>query len=101
MRKSLKVDDARLEGITRAPFTASKKLYVAGKKYPSLRVPLREISLEDTKHADGKVTYHGHLKDGSIVVSVGDHVQCGQKIGESASSGNSSGSATGVSASPA
>jgi hypothetical protein len=43
------------------------------------------------QHADGKTTYHAHLKDGSIAVSVGDHVSCGQKVGESASSGNSSG----------
>ncbi len=35
--------------ITRAPFPASKKIYVEGKIHQDIRVPMREISLTDTK----------------------------------------------------
>lgn len=43
------------------------------------------------QHADGKWTYYAHQKNGSIVVSVGQQVKCGDKLGLSATSGNSSG----------
>ncbi len=43
------------------------------------------------EHADGKVTYYGHLKKFSITVAVGDAVTCGQKLGQVGSSGNSTG----------
>jgi murein DD-endopeptidase MepM/ murein hydrolase activator NlpD len=43
------------------------------------------------EHADGKVTYYGHLKKYSITVSVGDTVTCGQKLGQVGSSGHSTG----------
>ncbi len=43
------------------------------------------------QHADGKLTYYAHLKNGSIAVSNGQSVSCGQKLGESASSGCSTG----------
>jgi murein DD-endopeptidase MepM/ murein hydrolase activator NlpD len=43
------------------------------------------------EHADGKVTYYGHLKKFSIVVANGDAVTCGQKLGQVGSSGNSTG----------
>lgn len=43
------------------------------------------------EHADGKVTYYGHLKKFSITVAVGDTVTCGQKLGQVGSSGNSTG----------
>lgn len=43
------------------------------------------------EHADGKVTYYGHLKKFSITVAVGDTVACGQKLGQVGSSGYSTG----------
>lgn len=43
------------------------------------------------EHADGKVTYYGHMKQWSIIVSAGDAVVCGQKLGEVGSSGYSTG----------
>lgn len=42
-------------------------------------------------HADGKQTYYAHMKNGSLAVSQGQQVNCGDKLGESASSGNSTG----------
>ncbi|MCC6645256.1 MAG: M23 family metallopeptidase, partial [Polyangiaceae bacterium] len=42
-------------------------------------------------HSDGRATYYGHMKNGSIVVSQGATVKCGQKLGQSASSGSSTG----------
>src|ERR1700739_526048 len=56
MRQSLHVDGARLEGITRTPFPASKKHYEPGRRFPELRVPFRDVALTDTRHADGRVT---------------------------------------------
>jgi uncharacterized protein (TIGR03382 family) len=43
------------------------------------------------QHADGKVTYYGHLKKFSLTVALGDTVTCGQKLGEVGSSGYSTG----------
>jgi phosphomethylpyrimidine synthase len=37
------IDDARLDAITRQPLAGSRKVYVAGLRYPYLRVPMREI----------------------------------------------------------
>jgi murein DD-endopeptidase MepM/ murein hydrolase activator NlpD len=42
-------------------------------------------------HADGKSTIYAHLKQGSLLVGVGQTVSCGQKLGEMGSSGRSSG----------
>lgn len=42
-------------------------------------------------HADGKRTYYGHMMEGSVQVSVGDLVTCGQRLGKVASSGSSTG----------
>jgi hypothetical protein len=50
---------------------------------PSNRVRLR--------HSDGQITYYLHMKKWSIVVKKGQKVKCGQKIGEVASSGRSTG----------
>jgi|GEM_PF-1372739 len=50
---------------------------------PSNRVLLR--------HKDGQYTYYLHMKKWSIVVKKGQNVKCGQKIGEVASSGQSTG----------
>ncbi|NRD55044.1 phosphomethylpyrimidine synthase ThiC [Corallococcus exiguus] len=51
--KSLKVDGKVLEGISRGPLPASRKVYVPGSLHPDLRVPLREIAQTPTRH-------HGH-----------------------------------------
>lgn len=42
-------------------------------------------------HADGKETVYAHLKQWSLLVSTGDFVDCGTKIGEMGSSGYSTG----------
>ncbi|ADO72470.1 phosphomethylpyrimidine synthase ThiC [Stigmatella aurantiaca] len=57
--KSLKVDGKVLEGITRGPLPASRKVYVPGELHAGLRVPMREISQTPTHHGhgqEGKVT---------------------------------------------
>ena len=54
-KNALKVDDAALAGITRAPLPGSTKVYALGKQHPDLRVPFREIGLSPTKHANGRV----------------------------------------------
>ncbi|WNG16384.1 phosphomethylpyrimidine synthase ThiC [Cystobacter fuscus] len=51
--KSLKVDGAVLQGITRGPLPASRKVYVSGVLNPELRVPLREIRQTPTRHGHG------------------------------------------------
>ncbi|MFO0682342.1 MAG: VCBS repeat domain-containing M23 family metallopeptidase [Sandaracinus sp.] len=43
------------------------------------------------RHDDGSVSLYCHMLLGSIAVSYGQHVSCGQPIGRSASSGNSTG----------
>ncbi|GMV40566.1 MAG: hypothetical protein AMXMBFR64_22820 [Myxococcales bacterium] len=43
------------------------------------------------QHADGSRTLYCHMRNGSIAVGKGQGVSCGQKIGESASSGSSTG----------
>lgn len=42
-------------------------------------------------HGDGTTTLYCHMQNGSVAVGNGQHVSCGQTIGHSASSGNSSG----------
>lgn len=42
-------------------------------------------------HSDGTTSIYCHMKNGSIVVSKGQSVSCGQKLGKSASSGSSTG----------
>lgn len=42
-------------------------------------------------HGSGEATYYAHLRQGSVAVSEGDTVACGQKIGEVGSSGRSTG----------
>ncbi|WP_224360992.1 phosphomethylpyrimidine synthase ThiC [Hyalangium versicolor] len=51
--RSLKVDGKVLEGISRGPLPASRKVYVPGEQYPELRVPMREISQTPTRHGHG------------------------------------------------
>lgn len=43
------------------------------------------------QHADGHETIYGHLKAWSVLVAVGDEVDCGTKLGEMGSSGHSTG----------
>ena len=43
------------------------------------------------QHDDGKVTYYGHMRQGSVSVAAGDQVACGQHLGLVGSSGNSTG----------
>ncbi len=43
------------------------------------------------QHDDGKVTYYGHMRRGSVSVGEGQHVDCGQRIGQVGSSGYSTG----------
>ncbi len=52
----LSVDDDKLSHITTGPFAHSRKVYVPGVLHPSVQVPMREISLSPTTHADGRVT---------------------------------------------
>ncbi|QRO02739.1 phosphomethylpyrimidine synthase ThiC [Archangium violaceum] len=47
------MDGKVLEGITRGPLPASRKVYVPGVRYPDLRVPMREISQTPTRHGHG------------------------------------------------
>ena len=51
--RSLKVDGKVLEGISRGPLPASRKVYVPGEQHPELRVPMREISQTPTRHGHG------------------------------------------------
>jgi phosphomethylpyrimidine synthase len=54
-KNALKVDDAALAGITRAPLPGSTKVYAMGRTHPQLRVPFREIGLSPTNHANGRI----------------------------------------------
>ncbi len=57
-KQRLAVDEAALARITRTPFPQSAKIYVGGVIHPELRVPMREVSLSTTEHADGRVTHN-------------------------------------------
>ncbi len=57
-KQRLAVDEAALARITRTPFPQSSKIYVGGVIHPELRVPMREVSLSTTEHADGRVTHN-------------------------------------------
>ena len=37
------------------PFPASTRIYANGSLHPDVRVPLREITLNETNHPDGRV----------------------------------------------
>lgn len=45
----------------------------------------------EVQHEDGSQTMYAHMRRGSLRVRPGDNVSCGQALGASASSGNSSG----------
>ncbi|HTA16185.1 MAG TPA: phosphomethylpyrimidine synthase ThiC [bacterium] len=48
------VDAPRIQGITRGPLPASRKVYVAGALHPDVRVPVREISQTPTHVGQGE-----------------------------------------------
>ncbi len=55
-KTSLTVDTADLTSrITRTPFPGSRKIYIGGSR-PDIRVPFREVSLTDTRVAEGTAT---------------------------------------------
>lgn len=47
--------DSQKEKISQTPFPNSKKIYLNGNLYPEIKVAMREISLHDTKLANGEV----------------------------------------------
>ncbi len=53
-KNALRVDDAALAGITRAPLPGSTKIYARGQLNQTLRVPFRQIALSPTHHANGR-----------------------------------------------
>jgi phosphomethylpyrimidine synthase len=57
----LHLDDQKLEGISRSPLPASTKGYVHGLRFPSLRVPMREVTLSPTRHASGAMEANAPL----------------------------------------
>jgi phosphomethylpyrimidine synthase len=54
--KRLHVDDGALAQITREPLSGSQRIYVEGVLHPQLKVPMRQISLSPTHHANGSHT---------------------------------------------
>ena len=52
-RTKLSVSGERLEGITRGPLPASRKLYLTGTLHPEVRVPIREVALAPTRVRQG------------------------------------------------
>src|SRR5215813_2337930 len=52
-RTKLSVSEERLEGITRGPLPASRKIYRTGTLHPDVRVPVRQISLTPTRLHQG------------------------------------------------
>ena len=78
-KPTLAVDESALKRITTEPFPQSKKVYVAGTIHPEVRVPMREIVLSPTRHADGRSTENrplvvydtsGPFTDPSVKVSL-------------------------------
>src|SRR5215471_14265625 len=49
MGEKLGVDEGRLATITTGPLPASRKVYVKGSLFPSVRVPVREIAQTPTR----------------------------------------------------
>ena len=52
-RTKLSVSGERLEGITRGPLPASRKVYRTGVLHPEVRVPIREIAQTPTRSRQG------------------------------------------------
>ncbi|MBE2249186.1 MAG: phosphomethylpyrimidine synthase ThiC [Myxococcus sp.] len=54
--QKLSVDSSALAGITREPFPNSRKVFLSGRRFPDLRVPVREVAQSPTRHAGGRVS---------------------------------------------
>jgi len=74
-------DTVRAEVITREPYPASRKIHVAGSIHPSVRVPMREVTLSPTRstrpgspeHENAPVTLYdtsGPYTDPSVEIDV-------------------------------
>ena len=65
-------NSAELEAIARDPtiFPNSTRIYVEGQIHKDLKVPMREIRLSDTEHANG-VTEKTHLFGSTIALDLG------------------------------
>jgi len=48
-------NDPGTHGDSRAPFPASTRIYVEGHIHPSVRVPMREIALSETRSLNGRI----------------------------------------------
>lgn len=53
MSNQKNVDEPRIQGITRGPMAASRKVYESGRLHPEVRVPFREISQTPTYVGSG------------------------------------------------
>ncbi|MCX8081756.1 MAG: phosphomethylpyrimidine synthase ThiC, partial [Bacteroidia bacterium] len=51
--KTEKIPSASI--ITREPFPNSEKIYVSGKLFPFIKVPMRKIKLSPTKLSNGQI----------------------------------------------
>ncbi len=57
----LSVDLSSLQPLTRQQFAQSKKVYLSGNR-PGISVPMREVTLSDTQHADGRLTHNAPFR---------------------------------------
>ena len=53
---------AETHDASRAPLPASTRVYVAGQLHPQIRVPMREISLSDTKSFNGRIEQNAPVR---------------------------------------
>ncbi|MFN0061638.1 MAG: phosphomethylpyrimidine synthase ThiC [Myxococcaceae bacterium] len=67
---NLKVDDGRLATITREPFPASQKVYVAGKLFAFLKVPAREVRLKPPNAPVVVYDTSGPYSDPSVTIDL-------------------------------
>lgn len=49
----MEFSDQEKNSFSREPLPASKRIYISGTLYPSIRVPMREVTLSPTKKIDG------------------------------------------------
>jgi len=55
--KQQRVDEARLQTITRGPLPGSRKIWVSGEMHPDVRVPMREIAQTPTREGQGDTVH--------------------------------------------
>ena len=72
MNKHVPQSEFRTPHVTTGPLPASRKVYVAGERFPDIRVPVREIDLHPTAKEPPVVVYDptGPYTDPSIVIDV-------------------------------